>query len=141
MNRQVFLKCKIRLDQGSSALFGGGFTSLPRVISELLRYSGGCVSHSPPFIHCLFCDSHLCTLVHWSCQLQTGTCQELCQVALVVKNPPAKVETRDAGSISMSEDPLEEDMVTHASILAQRILWTAEPGRLQSIGSHRVGGD
>ena len=34
------------------------------------------------------------------------------------------------------EDPLEESMATHSSILAQKIPWTEEPGRLQSIGSH-----
>ena len=33
------------------------------------------------------------------------------------------------------EDPLEEDMATHSSILAWRIAWTEEPGRLQSMGS------
>ena len=31
------------------------------------------------------------------------------------------------------EDPLEEEMVTHSSILAQNIPWTEEPGRLQSM--------
>ena len=36
------------------------------------------------------------------------------------------------------EDPLEEGMVTHSSILAGESLWTKEPGRLQSIGSQRV---
>ena len=35
-------------------------------------------------------------------------------------------------------DPLEEGMTTHFSILVQRIPWTEEPGRLQSIGSQRV---
>ena len=39
------------------------------------------------------------------------------------------------------EDPLEEGMATHSSILAWRIPWTEEPGRLQSIGSQRVGHD
>ena len=39
------------------------------------------------------------------------------------------------------EDPLEEDMATHSSILAWRIPWTEEPGRLQSIRSNRVGYD
>ena len=39
------------------------------------------------------------------------------------------------------EDPLEKEMVTHSSILAWRIPWTEEPGRLQSIGSKRVGHD
>ena len=36
------------------------------------------------------------------------------------------------------EDPLEEDMETHSSILAWRIPWTEEPGGLQSLGSQRV---
>ena len=39
------------------------------------------------------------------------------------------------------EEPLEEDMATHSSILAWRIPWTEEPGGLQSIGLHRVGHD
>ena len=39
------------------------------------------------------------------------------------------------------EDPLEEGMATHFSILAWRIPWTEEPGRLQPIGSQRVGHD
>ena len=37
------------------------------------------------------------------------------------------------------EDPLEKEMATHSSILAWRIPWTEEPGRLQSMGSQRVG--
>ena len=36
------------------------------------------------------------------------------------------------------EDPLEEGMAAHSSILAWEIPWTEEPGRLQSMGSHRV---
>ena len=36
------------------------------------------------------------------------------------------------------EDPLEEGMAAHSSILAWRIPWTEEPGGLQSMGSHRV---
>ena len=39
------------------------------------------------------------------------------------------------------EDPLEDDMATHSNILAWRIPWTEKPGRLQSIGSQRVGHD
>jgi len=39
------------------------------------------------------------------------------------------------------EDPLEEGMATHSSILSWRIPWTEEPGRLQSMGSERVGHD
>ena len=36
------------------------------------------------------------------------------------------------------EDPLEEGVATHSSILAWRILWTEEPGGLQSIGLQRI---
>ena len=39
------------------------------------------------------------------------------------------------------EDPLEKEMVTHSSILAWRIPWTEKAGRLQSMGSQRVGHD
>ena len=57
-------------------------------------------------------------------------------VAQVVKNLPAMEETlvRFLGQ----EDPLEKKMATHASILAWRIPWTEESGRLQSMGSQRV---
>ena len=64
------------------------------------------------------------------------------QVALVVKNSLAK-----AGDIEMQvqslgqEDPLEEVVATHSSILAWRIPWTEEPWGLQSMGSQRVGHD
>ena len=37
------------------------------------------------------------------------------------------------------EDPLEKEMATHSSTLAWKIPWTEEPGRLQSMGSQRVG--
>ena len=37
------------------------------------------------------------------------------------------------------EDPLEEERATHSSILARRIPWTEEPGRLHSMGSQRIG--
>ena len=39
------------------------------------------------------------------------------------------------------EDPLEKEMATHSSILAWRIPWTEEPGRLQSMELQRVGRD
>ena len=57
-------------------------------------------------------------------------------VAQMVKNQPAMQETwvRSLGW----EDPLEEGMATHSSILAWRIPWTEEPGRLQSMGLQRV---
>ena len=56
-----------------------------------------------------------------------------------VKNLPA---THKAWVRSLCrEDPLEEGMATHSSILAWRISWTEEPGRLHSMGSQRVGHD
>ena len=45
----------------------------------------------------------------------------------------------DLGLIAGWEDPLEEGMATHSSVLAWRIPWTEEPGGLQSMGLHRVG--
>ena len=57
----------------------------------------------------------------------------------VVKNPPAMQETQ-VQSLGR-EDPLEEGMATHSSILAWIIPWTEESGGLQSIGSQRVGHD
>ena len=55
------------------------------------------------------------------------------------KNSPVVHETR-VQSLGQ-EDPLEEGMATHSSILAWRIPWTEEPGGLQSIGSQRLGHD
>ena len=57
-----------------------------------------------------------------------------------VKNPPAVQETQETWVQSLGrEDPLEEGMMTRSSVLAWIIPWTEEPGRLQSMGSPRVG--
>ena len=54
----------------------------------------------------------------------------------VVKNSPAMQEPQEMWVSSLGqEDPLEESMATHSSILAWRIPWTEEPGRLRSRGS------
>ena len=64
------------------------------------------------------------------------------KVALMIKNLPANAgDIRDSGSIPGWEDPLEEDMAAHSSILAWRIPWTEEPDGPQSMGSWRVGHD
>ena len=57
-------------------------------------------------------------------------------VGLMVKNLPAVQETqvRSLGQ----EDPLEKGIATHSSILARRIPWTEESGRLQPMGLQRV---
>ena len=60
-------------------------------------------------------------------------------VAQKVKHLPAVQETwvRSLGQ----RDPLEKEMATHSSTLVWKIPWTEEPGRLQFMGSHRVGHD
>ena len=60
-------------------------------------------------------------------------------MAQTVKRLPTVQETR-VRSLGQ-EDPLEKEMATHSSILAWKIPWTEECGRLQSMGSQRVGHD
>ena len=64
------------------------------------------------------------------------------QVVLVLKNLPANAGRHDTQVQSLGrEDLLEDGIATHSSILAWIIPWTEEPGKLQSIRSHRVGHD
>ena len=59
----------------------------------------------------------------------------LARVLLMVKNLPAMQEMQEMWVQSLGqEDPLEEGVATHSSILAWRIPWTEEPGGLQSMG-------
>ena len=76
-----------------------------------------------PLMHSKYLYSKL-ILLYWASQ-----------VVLVVKNQPT-----NAGDLSNmdGEDTLKEGVATHSSIFAWRILWTEEPGGLQSIGSQRV---
>ena len=60
-------------------------------------------------------------------------------MAQMVKRLPTMQETR-VQSLGQ-EDLLEKEMATHSSTLAWRILWREEPGKLQSMGSQRVGHD
>ena len=58
----------------------------------------------------------------------------------MVTNLTAMQEMQETRVQSLGqEDPLEEGMATHSSILAWRIQWIEEPGGLQSTGSQRVG--
>ena len=80
-------------------------------------------------------ESKSSTLNLWNKQLTCFSWASL--VAQTVKNSPAMQETR-IQSLDW-EDPLEKGMATLSSILAWRIPWTEEPGRLQSMGFQRVG--
>ena len=63
-------------------------------------------------------------------------------MALKLKNPPANAGDVETQVRSLGrEDPLEERMATHSSILAWGITWTEESCRLQSMGPQRVGLD
>ena len=73
------------------------------------------------------------SLLHSACFLASRL------VAQTVKRLPMMRETQ-VQSLGW-EDPLEKKMATHASILAWKILWMEEPGRLQSMGLQRVGHD
>ena len=56
-----------------------------------------------------------------------------------VKNPPAMQEPQETWVQSLGgEDPLEEGMATHSSVLPWRIPWAEEPGGLESMGLQRV---
>ena len=85
------------------------------------------------------CSRYLCKML---CNLWVGVI--LMQVGFplvtqMVKSPPAMQETQ-VQSLGW-EDPLEKEMATHSSILVWRISWIEDPGRLQSMGSQRVGHD
>ena len=75
------------------------------------------------------------------CFIQPGISHDVQSslVAQMVKRLPAMWETQ-VRSLGW-EDPLEMEMATHSSTLAWKIPWAEEPGRLQSMGSQRVGHD
>ena len=84
-----------------------------------------------PGLHC----NHNIIIVRANAQLEWNLRTSL--VAQIVKCLPAMQETR-VQSLSW-ENPLEKTMATHSSSLAWEIPWAEEPGRLQSMGSQRVG--
>ena len=76
------------------------------------------------------CSHEIKTLTPWS---------NMSLVAQMVKRLSAMQETQ-VRSLGW-EDPLEKEMAAHSSILAWKIPWTVEPGRLPSMGPQRVGHD
>ena len=90
------------------------------------------------------CQTHLCETFYDTPFHLPSSASHICRIAPMaairaslvaqrLKRLPATWETwvRSLGW----EDPLEKEMATHCSILAWRIPWTEEPGRLQSMGS------
>ena len=76
---------------------------------------------------------------HLPKNFRTYTFFQASLVAQMAEHLPAMQETQ-VWSLS-GEDPLEKEIAAHFSVLAWRIPWTEEPGRLQSMGSQRVGHD
>ena len=56
----------------------------------------------------------------------------------MIKNPPTNAGDETQPHSLGQEDPLENKMATHSSILAWEISWTQEPGRLQSMGLQKI---
>ena len=111
------------------------FYSLPKFsssCSNMRERERDCLSTSPSFW-----DTSGTPRTHESHRAETrkgeADSKVFSQIAQLGKNTPAMQE---AWVWSLGgEDPLEKDMATHSSILAWRIPWTEEPGRLQSTGS------
>ena len=83
--------------------------------------------------------SYICeyTKNYWIVYFKSAYIQyKNCKAQRLKRLPPMReIRAQSLGQ----EDPLEKDMVTHSSILAWRIPWTEKLGRLQSMGSQRVG--
>ena len=75
-------------------------------------------------------------LIHVVQQKPIQYCKAIIPVAQTVKNLPAMQETRI--QFLVWEDPLEKGMASHSNVLAWKIPWTEEPGKLQS-AKQRVG--
>ena len=86
--------------------------------------------------HCVYVNKFAYIYTH------THTHTQRLPSSSVVKNPPSVQELQEMRVRSLGwEDPLEEGMATHSSILAWRIPCTEERGGLRSIRSQRVGHD
>ena len=92
-----------------------------------LQYSGlensmDCIVHGVAKSQTRLSDFHFTSVFKWAFLIVQS-----------IQTLPAMQETR--GRSLGQEDPLEKEMATHSSILAWRILWAEEHGRLQSMGS------
>ena len=113
----------------------GDILSYPNLWESRQYYGRRTVLECVPFNPLLWISLYL--LSFWPVDLASAWRMVFAQVVLVVKNPPANEgDIKNPWVWSLGrEDPLEEEMATHSSILAWRIPWTEEPGGLQAIGS------
>ena len=107
--------------------------NVPKILSCLVEFSREVFANMKRFPHVCF--------IHYALLYNTWTYpwRGLPRWLSGKKNLPANAG--DLGSIPGQENPFEEEMATHLSILAWKILWTEEPGELQSIGLQRAGHD
>ena len=89
------------------------------------RFWSSLKSHMSSFLSISVGDIDQLWYFHWGFPASSG-----------IKNPLAMQKPQETWVWSLGwEDPLEEEMATHSSILAWRIPWTEEPGGLESMGS------
>ena len=92
-------------------------------------------SHLNHFLQCVCACVSVCVCCRLHCQARQTWYVVLCicpHVAQLVKNLPAMLDTWV--QFLGRKDPLEKEMATHSSIVAWRIPWTEELGKIQSIG-------
>ena len=109
------------------------FFPLPSLLSFLPSFLPSSLSFTPPTLFPDLPKSILSFLSDFYLFYQTSL------VAQTVKRLSTMRETQ-VWSLGC-EDPLEKEMAIHSSTIAWKIPWTEEPGRLQSVGSQRVGHD
>ena len=102
-------------------------SSWPRDWTRVSRITSGFLPYEPPYICFLANNTFFCR----------GT---YILFPTVPGGSEVKASAWNAGDL-VQEDPLEKEMATHSSTFAWRIPWREEPGRLQSMGLHRVGQD
>ena len=103
-----------------------------------LTHPTSCLTHSRPSTK----TSHLppCANAHYTLFSVLGMGSKSVGTSLVAQMVKCLSTLRETWVQSLvSEDPLEKEMAVHSSTIAWKIPWTEEPGRLQSMGSQRVG--
>ena len=127
-------------EEGAMIWERAGVESIFQSVGNVLFFDLGC-DYKEAFILWIICSAvHLifCTFI-MNVILFKNFNNWTSLVAQMVKHLPTIWESR-VWSLGQ-EDPLEKEMATHSSVLAWKISWTEEPGRLQSMGSQRVGHD